>query len=72
MDTAGVEQVTLNALGGVDQVIVNDLYVTEVVNVGIDLGIAGAGDAATDFVTVNGRDVADNLLISAVGATGVP
>jgi Ca2+-binding RTX toxin-like protein len=57
MDTAGVEQVDFNALGGADVATVNDLSGTDVRLVKIDLaGTLGgtAGDGATDRVVVNG------------------
>src|SRR5207344_1936052 len=38
MDTAGVEQVDMNALGGADTVTVNDLTGTDVDRVNVDLG----------------------------------
>ena len=41
MDTNGVEQVDLNALGGADTVTVNDLTGTDVDKVNVDLGAAG-------------------------------
>ncbi len=68
VDTSGVEQVILGALAGADTVTVNDLSTTEIKAVNIDLG---AGDA--DAVTVNGRNVADNLAVSsaAAGSVGV-
>ena len=43
MDTNGVEQVNVNALGGADTVTTNDLTGTGVTKVNVDLG---AGDAA--------------------------
>ena len=57
MDTAGVEQVVFNALGGADTATVNDLSGTDVEKVKIDLAgtIGGAtGDSAADRVVVNG------------------
>ena len=44
MDTNSVEQVDFDALGGADHVTVNDLTGTNVDNVNVDLGAAGAGD----------------------------
>ena len=55
---------TGQALGDADIITVQDLYATEVVTVNIDVG---AGDAAIDAVTVNGRNVADDISVSAVG-----
>jgi Ca2+-binding RTX toxin-like protein len=73
MDTAGVEQVDFNALGGVDVVSVNDLAKTDVKNVNIDLAstLGGtAGDGQPDRVTVNGT-VGDDALTIAGDANGV-
>jgi Ca2+-binding RTX toxin-like protein len=57
MDTGGVERAVFNALGGADNVTVNDLTGTDVTSV--DLDLAGAlggttGDGQTDHVVVNG------------------
>jgi len=81
MDTAGVEQVDFNALGGIDVVSVNDLAKTDVENVNVDLAstLGGtAGDGQPDRVTVNGtlRDDAvtvngdaNSVTTSGLGAT---
>ena len=69
MDTAGVEQVDLNAIGGTDTLTVNDLSGTDVVQVNVDLAATGGGgDGEPDHVIVaapNGDDV-----ISVGGANG--
>jgi predicted lipoprotein with Yx(FWY)xxD motif len=68
MDTAGVETVDLNALGGADLVTVDDLSGTDVNSVNVDLASAlggTAGDAAVDDVVVNGT--AGNDAIKVVG-----
>ncbi|MFL5896400.1 MAG: calcium-binding protein [Thermoleophilaceae bacterium] len=73
MDTAGVEIVDLNALGGADNVTVNDLSGTDVTRTNVDLaGTLGgnAGDGAIDTVTVNGTDGDDNIAVTG-GATDV-
>jgi Ca2+-binding RTX toxin-like protein len=68
MDCDGVEQVIFQALGGVDQVDVNNLTGTQVTNVLVDLlNALGAGDGQADFVTVTGTDTND--LITIVGST---
>jgi Ca2+-binding RTX toxin-like protein len=55
MDCAGVERVTFRALGGADQVVVNDLTGTDVAQVFVDLSpTSGPGDEQADTVTVNG------------------
>ena len=51
MDTAGVEQVDFNALGGADLVTLHDLAGTDVRAVNLDLG---ASDGKADRVVVNG------------------
>ena len=56
MDTNGVEQVDVNALGGADTVTVNDLTGTDVTDVNVDLGAGGNGDGQADQVIVNGTD----------------
>ena len=64
MDTAGVETVDFNALGGADLVTVNDLSGTDVSNVNLDLAgtLGGAtGDGAADRVVVNGTN-GDNTI----------
>ncbi|HEY3206208.1 MAG TPA: calcium-binding protein [Gaiellaceae bacterium] len=78
MDTAGVETVDFNALGGADTVTVNDLTGTDVTNVNADLaGTLGGstGDAQTDQVIVNGTNGNDKIDIagdaSGVALTGL-
>ena len=67
MDTAGVERVDLNALGGADLVTVDDLSGTDVGSVNVDLaGSLGGttGDAAVDRVVVNGTAGDDAIDVS--------
>ncbi|HEX6663148.1 MAG TPA: hypothetical protein VF025_05695 [Gaiellaceae bacterium] len=67
MDTAGVEQVDFNALGGADVVTVNDLTGTGVSRVNIDLaGALGgvAGDGQADRVVVNATNGNDTIDVS--------
>jgi hypothetical protein len=71
MDTGGVEFVDFNALGGADNVTVNDLTGTDVTSV--DLNLAGSlggttGDGQADHVTVNGTNGADAVTVA--GAAG--
>ncbi len=71
MDTDGVERVDVNALGGGDQVVVNDLAGTDVTAFLADLGaVIGSegGDSADDVVTVFGTP--GNDAISVAGADG--
>jgi Ca2+-binding RTX toxin-like protein len=66
MDTAGVERVDVNALGGADLVTVNDLTGTDVDAVNIELAgkLGGAtGDGAADHVVVSGTDSVDTVFI---------
>ena len=63
MDLDDIERINVNALGGADNITVNDLSGTDVTEVNINLaGRAGGGDGAADQVIVNGtnaRDVVD-------------
>jgi hypothetical protein len=64
MDTAGIERVTFNALGGADVVTVNDLTGTGVRSVNVDLaGTLGgtSGDGQPDRVVVNGTGGDDRI-----------
>ena len=73
MDTAGVETVVFNALGGADTVTVNDLTGTDVTSVIVDLaGTLGgtAGDGQPDRVIVIGT-AGDDALTATGDAGGV-
>ena len=64
MDTAGVERVDFNALGGADVVTVNDLTGTDVRAVNVDLAgpLGGTtGDSQADRVVVNGTNGDDTI-----------
>jgi Ca2+-binding RTX toxin-like protein len=64
MDTASVERVDFNALGGTDLVTVNNLAGTDVSKVNVDLAGALGGataDGAADQVIVNGTDGNDSI-----------
>jgi Ca2+-binding RTX toxin-like protein len=66
MDTAGIERVDFNALGGADLVTVNDLTGTDVDAVNVELaGTSGeaAGDGAADSVVVNATNGVDTIFI---------
>jgi Ca2+-binding RTX toxin-like protein len=75
MDTAGVEQVIFNALGGPDNVTVNDLTGTDVKNVSIDLGVGGVPDGQLDTVNVKGTGGDDRITVAgsagSVNVTGL-
>jgi Ca2+-binding RTX toxin-like protein len=67
MDTAGVERVDFNALGGADLVTVNDLSGTDVSAVNVDLAstLGGVtGDGAADRVVVNATTGSDAIDVS--------
>src|SRR5262245_46136632 len=66
MDTAGVERVDFNALGGADLVTVDDLTGTDVASLNVDLG----GDSASDRVVVGGTAANDAITVSG-NASGV-
>ncbi len=68
MDTAGVEQVVFNALGGADNVTVHDLAGTDVKNVSIDLGVAGVADNQLDTVNVEGTGGDDKIAVAGSAA----
>ena len=64
MDTAGVERVDFNALGGTDRVTVDNLAGTDVRTVNVDLAAALGGataDGAADQVIVNATDGNDSI-----------
>jgi Ca2+-binding RTX toxin-like protein len=67
MDTAGVERVDFNALGGADLVTVDDLTRTDVTSVNADLGGA---DGQADRVVVNGTNGSDRIRVNQ-GAAGL-
>jgi Ca2+-binding RTX toxin-like protein len=65
MDCDGIEKVVFNALGGADDVTVNNLSGTEVTNVFISLlNGAGTNDGAADIVRVQGTDTNDVIKVS--------
>jgi Ca2+-binding RTX toxin-like protein len=72
MDTDGVEQVNINALGGADRILVHDLSGTAVTAVNVDLATpagSGTGDGAADTVTVEGTNGADNIQVQGAGSS---
>ena len=72
MDTAGVERVDFNALGGSDVVTVNDLKATDVRQVNVDLAAAlggTTGDGQADRVTVAGTEGRDKIRVSGDSGT---
>jgi len=70
MDLDNVERIQFEALGGADNIVVNDLTGTNVTEVNIDLaGTLGGsnGDGAADTVTVNGTGGNDQITVAAFG-----
>jgi Ca2+-binding RTX toxin-like protein len=71
MDLNDVESIDFKALGGADNVNVNDLSGTDVTQVNTDLAVAdGVGDASPDSVIVNGTN-GDDVAVVAGDASGV-
>ncbi|HSQ58784.1 MAG TPA: calcium-binding protein, partial [Gemmata sp.] len=72
MDLHGVESIDFNALGGADQITVNDLSSTGVSNVNLNLAATGgAGDAAADTVIVNGTNGDDVIAVAGINGDAV-
>jgi Ca2+-binding RTX toxin-like protein len=74
MDINSVEKIQLNAVGGADNITVNDLSGTDVTQVAIDLGAtAGSpgGDGQHDTVIANGTQADDHISVVNSGASVV-
>ena len=74
MDTNGLENIDINALGGADTITLNDLSTTSVKQVNLDLGAtagAAGGDGQTDRVIVSGTNGADNVQVTGSGTSFV-
>lgn len=72
MDCNDVERVDFNALGGADQIVVNDLSGTDVNDIRLDLGNpagSGGGDGQADSIIVNGTN-GDDVIVLAGDAAG--
>ena len=68
MDLHTIEIFNLRALGGVDDVTVDDLTGTSIRDVNLDLSAAvGGGDKAGDVVTIKGTNQADRVDVTASG-----
>jgi Ca2+-binding RTX toxin-like protein len=68
MDINGVDGLVLRALGGADQVTLNDLSGTDLDTAAVDLSAStGAGDGEADTVIQNGTEKADHVRVSAEG-----
>jgi Ca2+-binding RTX toxin-like protein len=64
MDLNSVEHINFNALGGADNITVNDLTGTSTNQVNLDLGVNGADDGAPDTVTINGTNGEDVISVT--------
>jgi predicted lipoprotein with Yx(FWY)xxD motif/Ca2+-binding RTX toxin-like protein len=65
MDTAGLERIDFQALGGADLVNVGDLTGTDLAILQLDLqGAPGGGDGAADRIVINGTDGDDAIDVS--------
>ena len=74
MDLNGVENIQVNAVGGADNIVVNDLTGTDVKQVAIDLAAtpgSSQGDGQPDTVTVNGTAGGDYVSVVSSGASVV-
>ena len=72
MDLGTMERIQIAALGGADNVVVNDLSKTGVQQVAIDLSAtagSGVGDGAADSVTVNGTSAGDQITVAGAGGS---
>lgn len=56
MNLTSVEKITLNALGGADNIHINDASGSGVTEFDINLGVNGAGDGAADTIFINDDD----------------
>src|SRR5829696_638183 len=71
MDLKDIELIDVQALGGADSAVLNDVSGTRLKLVTLDLEAAiggGTGDGAADSVTVNGTNYSDDIQISADGS----
>ena len=72
MDLNDIEEIAFNALGGADNIVVNDLSGTDAAAVNLNLAaFGGAGDIAADTVTVFGTQGDDTALVVGSAADGV-
>jgi hypothetical protein len=69
MDVGTVESVTLNLLGGADNVTVNDLSGTDVRALLFHLGVLGGttGDGASDILNISGTGFDDDIRVRSSG-----
>jgi Ca2+-binding RTX toxin-like protein len=68
MNLNDMEDINFNALGGADNIVVNDLSGTDAIEVNLNLAtFGGAGDGAADTVTVFGTSGDDVALVFGSG-----
>jgi hypothetical protein len=68
MDLDAVDGIELNARGGADTIVVNDLTGTGLINVRVDLsGPGGGGDGQVDSVILDGTDGDDTVRLGTTG-----
>jgi Ca2+-binding RTX toxin-like protein len=77
MDSNDLETIDFNALGGADNITLNDMSGTDLTQVNVNLAAAnGAGDAQIDTVLMTGTGVGDVVSISGgagtLSVTGLP
>ncbi len=74
MDLNGVERIDIEALGGADQITVNDVSGTDLRDVAIELqGVSGSAqpDGLLDSIIINGTGGNDTITITGDAASGV-
>ena len=72
MDLGTIERIQVAALGGADNIVINDLSKTGVQQVAIDLSAPArqrTGDGAADSVTVNGTSASDQNQVAGAGGS---
>ena len=72
MNLNDMERVDINALGGADSIVVNDMTATDVkqVNINLSATLGGtAGDGQIDTVTVNGSNAGNTINITGQGGS---
>jgi Ca2+-binding RTX toxin-like protein len=69
MDSASIERLEVNTIGGADSVTIGDMTGTGLKAADLNLAATGgAGDGSADTVIVNGSDKADNVKVLRAGA----
>lgn len=72
MDLNDVEEITFNALGGADAILVHDLAGTDLTSVNLNLAAAGgSGDGQPDAITLTGSPSKDVAIVTGSAASGV-